>query len=96
MKKTKTKAERKVAEQEIGERYARLKDSLNERTRRLFAGAEALSFGFGGTAAVSRATGMSPKTVRKGIADSLALEQGTAAILPTTRSRRPGGGRRAP
>jgi len=39
---------------------------MNERARRLWAGAEAGALGFGGVAAVARATGMAISTVRKG------------------------------
>lgn len=43
-----------------------LKATLDERTRRLWAGAEADAIGYGGVAAVARATGMAISTVRKG------------------------------
>jgi len=39
---------------------------MNERTRRLWAGAEAGAIGYGGVIAVARATGMAISTVRKG------------------------------
>lgn len=39
---------------------------MDERTRRLWAGTEADAFGYGGVAAVARATGMAISTVRKG------------------------------
>lgn len=39
---------------------------MNERSRRLWAGAEAAAIGHGGVAAVARATGMAISTVRKG------------------------------
>jgi len=39
---------------------------MNERARRLWAGAEAATLGYGGVAAVARATGMAISTVRKG------------------------------
>ena len=94
MKKTKTMALRKEAESEIRERYQRLKDTFTERSRRLFAASEAIAFGYGGIAAVVRATGLSANTVRKGLRDSQAIESGTLAPLPAHRSRRPGGGRK--
>lgn len=86
--------ERKIAEDEIRERYLHLKGSLNERARRLFAASEAMAFGWGGINAVVRATGISKMTVRKGIAESKAMEDGTLEELPTSRSRRRGGGRK--
>src|SRR5262245_14119841 len=39
---------------------------MNERARRLWAGTEAGAIGYGGVAAVARATGMAISTVRKG------------------------------
>ncbi len=46
-------------EEEIKQRYKRIGGELTERTRRLFAANEALSLGWGGISAVSRATGLS-------------------------------------
>ena len=94
MNKTKTIAQRKEAEIKIRERYQRLKDTLTERSRRLFAASEAIAFGYGGIAAAVRATGLSVNTVRRGLRDSQAIESGTLEPLPPHRSRRPGGGRK--
>ena len=91
---TKRLSERKVAEAEIGERYRRLKDPLTERSKRVFAAREAFAFGDGGMSAVSRATGMSTATVRKGRHESDAIESGVLEPLAKERSRRPGGGRK--
>ena len=91
---TKRMSQRKEAEAEIRERYRRLKSRLTERSKRLFAASEALAFGYGGVSAVSRATGMSTATVRKGIAESHAIAAGTVEPLAKERSRRPGGGRK--
>ncbi len=87
-------SQRKEAEAEIQQRYARLKETLSERARRLFAAREVLSFGYGGIAAVVRATGMSVNTVRKGIEESRAIEAKTLVALDEGRCRRPGGGRK--
>ena len=65
--KTKNMTKRKAAKAEIRERFERLQGTLTERNRRLFAGSEALAFGYGGITAASRATGLSPKTVRRGL-----------------------------
>ncbi len=46
--KTKAMTERKAAEAEIKERFKCLQGTLTERSRRLFAGSEALAFGYGG------------------------------------------------
>lgn len=94
MTKTKTKAERQQGESEIQARYESLCGTLTERSRRLFAGSEALAFGYGGIEAVSRATGLAPMTVRRGRAECQAIEAGQAPHLPPLRSRQAGGGRK--
>ena len=71
-------------------RFLRIASTLDERGLRLFAGNEALSFGFGGTAAVARATGMAESTVKRGMAELNDLD---ARALPKGRQRRPGAGR---
>ena len=53
-------------EAHIARRYQGLAPFLNERQRRLLAGAEASTLGRGAIAAVSRATGLSVKTVKAG------------------------------
>ena len=77
-----------IDEQAIGERYRALAGEFDER-RRPHATAEARSHGRGGVAAVARATGMSPTTIYKGLAE---LDSGE--MLPAGRVRRAGGGRR--
>jgi len=79
-----------IDERAIGDRYRALAGELDERRRRLWAGAEALSHGRGGQAAVVRATGMSATTVANGMRE---IETGGA--LGGGRVRRAGGGRRA-
>jgi len=44
----------------IRERFAALAPRLDERARRIFAASEARAAGYGGIAAVSRATGIAP------------------------------------
>jgi len=66
---------------------------LNERSRRLWAAAEARSLGRGGIAAVIAATGMSSATVAKGLRELDEAESGGTG-LPPDRVRRPGGGRK--
>jgi len=60
-----------VDERAIAERYRLLnaQGALDERTRRLWAAAEARSAGYGGLSAVVRATGISESTVLRGLAD---------------------------
>ena len=60
---------------------------LDERARRRFAAAEAMSAGRGGVSAVTRATGVARSTIGRGLAE---LRSGET--LDTSRVRRPGGG----
>jgi hypothetical protein len=62
---------------------------LNERQRRLYLAAEAKSLGYGGTAMVSRLTGVDGNTLRKGI-DELLIP----VVLPAYVARQEGGGRK--
>jgi transposase len=62
---------------------------LDERGRRRWAAAEAKSLGWGGVSAVTVATGLSDRTIRTGIRELDDLD-----VLPSTRQRRPGAGRR--
>jgi len=77
----------------LREKFEALDDSLNERTRRLWAATEARSLGRGGIAAVMAATGMSSATVDKGLWDLDAVRSGLALLAPG-RLRKPGGGRK--
>src|SRR5260370_35476228 len=63
---------------------------LTERTRRLFAANEALSLGWGGISAVSRATGLSRQVISDGMQE---LQEGPQA--EEGRVRRKGGGRKS-
>lgn len=73
----------------IREKYIALAADLDERARRRWAAAEARSLGWGGVAAVAEATGISDRTIRKGIKE---LDDPNA--LSANRQRRPGGGRK--
>jgi hypothetical protein len=80
-----------MSEQErVAERYALVAGTLDERGRRAVAAAEALAWGRGGIAAVARATGLSPQTIRNGVKELRGLLPGAAP----GRMRRPGGGRK--
>lgn len=74
----------------IREKYLALRDALDERARRLWAATEARAAGRGGFTAVLQATGMSSRTLARGMRE---LDSGEK--LPPTRVRRPGGGRKA-
>jgi len=79
-----------IDEAAIATRYGALSGALDERSRRLLLGAEARAAGRGGQAAVARATGASPATIRRGLAE---LGE-PAGQLARGRIRRPGGGRK--
>jgi DNA-binding phage protein len=52
-----------IDEAAIDVRYEAIKHQLDERGRRLFVAAEKVAAGYGGTAAVARATGMAHSTI---------------------------------
>ncbi|MEA3253564.1 MAG: ISAzo13 family transposase [Chloroflexota bacterium] len=70
-------------------KYLAILTDLDERGRRRWAAAEARSLGWGGISTVALATGLSDRTIRTGIRE---LED--PAVLPSTRQRKPGAGRR--
>jgi hypothetical protein len=70
-------------------RFSAVSATADERTLRRWAGGEAASFGRGGIAAVVRVTGMSPNTVRSGIAEI----EGKGPPIDAGRQRRRGAGR---
>ena len=88
------KQDRVSAEAKIRVRFHKLKSDLTERARRLFAATEAVAFGRGGVAAVSRATGMARGTITSGIREMNGIEGGELTPMDPTRVRRPGGGRK--
>src|SRR5665811_293545 len=71
----------------IRDRFVALSPHLDERGRRSFAAAEARSAGYGGIAAVARATGIAPSTIGRG------LEDLAASGFPEGSVRRAGSGR---
>jgi len=77
-----------LSEDAMAAMFAVLSRHLNERQRRLWAGAQARALGRGGIAAVARATGLSRSTVSSGAAEV------DAGPETTERVRRPGAGRR--
>src|SRR3954451_18264547 len=73
----------------IRQRDAALSSILDERGRRLLVAAEAKAAGYGGIAAVWRATGVAPSTIGRGL-----RELAEAPALTAGRVRRAGGGRK--
>jgi transposase len=77
------------AEKMVRQKFRRLKASMDERLTRLWAGAEADAMGFGGIAAVARATGLAISTVTLGRNEVRA----GARTKGLVKVRRQGGGR---
>lgn len=73
----------------INEKYTAIAADLDERARRRWAAAEARSLGWGGVAAVESATGISERTIRRGIQE---LDDPNAAA--SNRQRKLGAGRK--
>jgi Rhodopirellula transposase DDE domain len=73
----------------IRDRFAAVGRTLDERSRRLFAAAEARAAGHGGITATARATGVARSTIGRGLKDLSNPDALTGAI------RRPGSGRPA-
>lgn len=71
------------------DKYSKLLPTLNERARRLVAGADAKILGYGGKTLVHKASGLDYKTIRRGMRE---LEE--EVTLPKERSRTKGGGRK--
>ena len=78
-----------IDEAAISQKYRRLAHVFGERTRRLWAGAEAQALGRGGIAALARVTGLTRNTVARGVREPEEHEP-----LEPLRVRHPGGGRK--
>ncbi len=76
-----------IDEEAIRTRYAAIKDRLDERGRRLFVAAEKAAAGYGGTAAVYRATGVARSTIIRGAKELVASSSSSGRV------RRTGAGR---
>jgi hypothetical protein len=82
-----------VALSAIESKYRSLSVLMDERMRRQWAAAESRAYGWGGVRAVSTATGMSPNTIRKGLAElAVRDEHPDAQVEPAL--RRTGAGRK--
>jgi len=79
----------------IQRRYQLLKPVFNERLRRLWAAAEALSFGEGGVSVLAGTTGFSRTTIRSGIEELQGSKGDLAELTREGRVRRRGAGRKA-
>ena len=78
-----------IDERPIAEKFRWLTPHLDERGVRLVAAAEAIALGYGGVAAVARATGLAASRIGRGME-----ELPSGEVLGPGRVRRPGGGRK--
>jgi hypothetical protein len=78
--------------QTIRTKYEALSPFMDERLRRVWAGAEARALGHGGIAIVAEATGLSRNTIVAGRAELDRVAE--SAEAPPERLRQPGGGRK--
>src|ERR1700747_1599844 len=76
---------------QVRQRYALVREELDERGRRQGVGAEGRAIGGGGVRRVSEATGVARATITLGIKE----QRGQVARAPAGKCRRPGGGRKA-
>ena len=76
-------------EEQLHQKFERVRPFLDEKVRRLTAATEAMALGYGGIAMVSRAFGLSEHTIRAGMA-----ELAEPDTVPSDRIRRPDGGRK--
>jgi len=79
--------------QHIKDRYRALSPLLDERARRQWAAAEAKTYGWGGRRHVSKATGIAPNTISKGLKELQERRRRPRRPL-STRLRRKGAGRK--
>jgi hypothetical protein len=82
-------------EESAKRRFELIEPHLSERTRRLFAAAEARIIGHGGISAISRATGVSRRAIQNGLKelDENSGGEDTGNSVKGERVRRAGGGR---
>lgn len=83
----------KIDRHAIQEKYHALRDLFDERTRRLWAAAEARSLPYGGTSVIASVTGLSRTTILAGMRELRDKPPGGVANQDS-RVRRPGGGRK--
>ena len=83
-----------IDERAIAVRWEAMRATLDERGRRRWCAAEARSHGRGGIAAVARVTGVSRRTIDRGLVELEAEQAGEIEPLATSRVRQSGGGRK--
>lgn len=86
--------EKNVSEEVVREKFQRLTQVLDERSRRVWAATEAKAIGHGGISIVNRATGLARTTIMRGIEELSGTASG-GLVLPQGRIRQTGGGRKS-
>ncbi len=79
-----------MEKQNIQEKFQRITDHLNEKSRRLWCANEAIAIGSGGISWVSLETGVSRTTITEGVKEMKGIKN-----LPAQGIRRKGGGRKS-
>jgi transposase len=77
--------------QSVRQKYDAVRGVLHERGRRIWAASEARQIGWGGESIVEKATGITRKTIRRGLRE---IETGQTGNLASHQSRHEGGGRK--
>jgi hypothetical protein len=78
----------------VRQKYRSLSPIMDEKLCRRWAASEALALGWGGISAVAEATGLSPNTIRMGIAENRSSKADPNDPANDPHVRRPGGGRK--
>ena len=84
-------SDKTIQENQIREKYSLIRDYLDERSRRIWAATEIRQISKGGKTIVKKATGLSYKTLNKGLEE---LQQNEVERLTLQRIRNSGGGRK--
>lgn len=84
-----------VTDEALKEKILYMKSILNEKQYRQFLANEAIAFGHGGRTKISRLSGSSLSTIRKGINEVGSFRDGNTKPDTSCRVRKEGGGRKA-
>ena len=83
-----------MVHEDVKNKFSLLSPFLDERSRRLWSAAEAITFGYGGVSAVSRATGVSRRAITAGCKELKEIGKKDKLLPPPSLIRKKGGGRK--
>ncbi len=83
-----------MAHENVKNKFSLLSPFLDERSRRLWSAAEAISYGYGGVSAVSRATGVSRRAITEGCKELKQKGGKNKPLSSFPQIRKKGGGRK--